>query len=91
MKVLGMWRQEDTPAGQQQLRLVRAGLGESVEFKSIVIRDGKSTSPGSQNHSGTSSEFGGKIRPERLQEHANPPGPGDCNAFLVYGSSLGIP
>jgi hypothetical protein len=48
VKVPWMWRQEETPAGQRQLRLVRARLGEPVEFESIVISDGKSTSPGLQ-------------------------------------------
>jgi hypothetical protein len=48
VKVPWMWRQEDTPAGRRQLRLVRARLGEAVEFESIVISDGKSTSPGLQ-------------------------------------------
>ena len=50
VKVPSMWRQEETPAGQRQLRLVRARLGEPVEFGSIVISisDGKSTSLGPQ-------------------------------------------
>jgi hypothetical protein len=39
-----MWRQEDTPAGLRELRLVRARFGEPVEFESIVIREGGSTS-----------------------------------------------
>jgi hypothetical protein len=42
VKVPWMWRQEKTPAGQRQLRLVRARIGEPVEFESIVISDGKS-------------------------------------------------
>jgi hypothetical protein len=41
-----MWRQDETPAGQKQLRLVHARLGEPVEFESIVISDGESTSAG---------------------------------------------
>jgi hypothetical protein len=48
VKVPWMWRQEETPAGQRELRLVRARLGEPVEFESIVISDGQSTSPGPQ-------------------------------------------
>jgi hypothetical protein len=43
-----MWRQEETPAGQRQLKLVRARWGQPVEFESIVISEGKSTSPGLQ-------------------------------------------
>jgi hypothetical protein len=38
-KVPWMWRQEETPAGQRQVRLVRARLGEPVAFESIVISD----------------------------------------------------
>ena len=39
LKVPWMWRQEETPAGQRQIRLVRARLGEPVAFESIVISD----------------------------------------------------
>ncbi len=38
-KVPWMWRQEQTPAGQRQIRLVRTRLGEPVPFESIVISD----------------------------------------------------
>jgi hypothetical protein len=48
VRVPWMWRQEDTPAGQQQLRLVRARLGEPTEFESIVISEAKSSSAGVQ-------------------------------------------
>jgi hypothetical protein len=43
-----MWRQEETPGGWRELRLVRARLGEPVEFESIVVSETKSTSPGIQ-------------------------------------------
>jgi hypothetical protein len=37
-KIPLMWKQEDTPAGQHELRLVRARWGEPVSLESIVIR-----------------------------------------------------
>ena len=43
MKVPWMWRLDETPVGQRQLRLVRARFGKPVEFESIVISDGRST------------------------------------------------
>lgn len=48
VKVPWMWRQEETPAGQRQLRLVRARIGEPVEFESIIISNGESTDLGPQ-------------------------------------------
>ncbi len=45
VKVPRMWRQEETPAGRHELQLVRARLGEPVEFESIVISEGQGSSP----------------------------------------------
>ena len=60
VKVPSMWRQEETPAGQRQVRLVHARLGEPVEFESIVISDGKSTSLGPQTVAEAPSSSGGE-------------------------------
>jgi hypothetical protein len=38
VKVPWMWEQEDTPAGQQELRLISAHWGKPVSLESIVIR-----------------------------------------------------
>src|SRR5271154_2714561 len=38
LKVPWMWKQEDMPAGQQELRLIRARWGKPVSLESIVIR-----------------------------------------------------
>jgi hypothetical protein len=43
-RVPWMWRQEETPAGQREIRLVRARWGEPVSFESIVIRRAASPS-----------------------------------------------
>ena len=71
VRVPWMWRQEDTPAGQRQLRLVRARLGEPLEFESIVISEGKSSSAGLQTAT------------ERLQALANKLGYEDFQGTAV--------
>ena len=48
VRVPWMWRQEDTPAGQREIMLVRARVGEPVEHEWIAIRNENSTSVGPQ-------------------------------------------
>jgi hypothetical protein len=48
VRVPWLWRQEETPAGQRQIRLVRAHWGQPVDFESIVISEGKTQSSGLQ-------------------------------------------
>ena len=43
LKVPWMWRQEETPAGQREIELVRARFGEAVELERLVIRKEYST------------------------------------------------
>jgi hypothetical protein len=46
VKVPWMWRREETPAGQREIRLVRARLGESGLLESIVINAVSPRPPG---------------------------------------------
>lgn len=48
IKVPWMWRQEETPAGQRQIRLVRARWGEPVSLETIVIQKDASASRNTQ-------------------------------------------
>jgi hypothetical protein len=67
VRVPRLWRQEETPAGQRQLRLVRARWGEPVEFESIVIGEDKGTSQGLQNVTERLQALAGKLGREDFQ------------------------